>query len=392
MSDNELTILDQAPGLPQAFGGQEVNNDEMSTGVSGSFGIISYKGKAWKLKLGEEETYVLDAQNQPVPSIEVILVAANPRLSRIYYEGDYIEGSNASPDCYSMDGLVPDPGISNPVSPQCATCPKQEWGSKITDEGKRSKACQDNRRVAVVFPHDLQANGQDANVFLLRVPPASLQALKAYSDKVGKKGYNVFNLQTRIGFELEAAYPKFTFAVTAVISDNTMAENVMALRESEVVQVITAKGVELEQAPPTQAAAPATTNVVTMPAPQETAPAPQVAPIASAPSVPAVPEVAVAPPVPPAPPVQTAPPPPAPAPAQAAPVVPPVPPAQQAPAAPITEQPPIVPPDTVAAPEATVIQPEATPSPSQGTPQQPAAPAAPAAPDDALENLLGSLD
>ena len=62
---------------------------------------ISIKGQEFRVVSGDEET-VLDK------SIDVVIVGANPKLSKSWYANEWSEDSQSStPDCYSLDGVYP---------------------------------------------------------------------------------------------------------------------------------------------------------------------------------------------------------------------------------------------------------------------------------------------
>ena len=241
---------------------------ELSGGVQSSFPIISYKGKVWRIKKGGDEVPYLDRDGDPIPSIEVVMVRAGARPSKTYYEKKYEEGMNEAPRCWSTDGLKPDSSVTDPIHPTCAACPKSQWGSAVTDQGKKSRACSDVRRVAVVFYNELQKKGDAAHVFLLRVPPASLNPLKDYAEKVlGPAQLDYFTLATRLGFDSQAAFPKMTFRVaTSDGSPKFLTEDelhiVEKMRDSEDVHRMLSEGQEYAAAGTTgeQDAAPAAVN------------------------------------------------------------------------------------------------------------------------------------
>lgn len=226
--------------------------DELSGGVTSGFPIVSYKGKVWRIrKSGEEEMY-LDAGGNAMPTIEVVLIQANPTLSKIYYAKQYEEGVNDAPDCFSNDGVKPDSSVQEPVNNLCANCPNNAWGSRITPAGKKARACSDARRMAVVFANDLYDNGVDCQKLLLRVPPASLNPLKDYAEKVlGAKGIPFFGIVTRIGFDPQAAHPQFTFKPARFVNDDE-AEAIAALRGSEDIRRILAEAQEFPVAAPAE--------------------------------------------------------------------------------------------------------------------------------------------
>jgi hypothetical protein len=221
---------------------------ELSGGVTSGFPILSYKGKVWRIrKSGEEEMHV-DADGNALPTIDVVLVQANPMPSKIFYAKQYEEGANDQPDCFSNDGVRPDASVKDPVNDLCASCPNNVWGSRITPAGKKSRACSDARRMAVVFANDLYEAGDDCMKLLLRVPPASLNPLKDYAEKVlAPKGIPFFGIVTRIGFDVNAAHPQFTFKPARFLNDEE-AEAIVRLRGSADIQRILAEASEFPAA------------------------------------------------------------------------------------------------------------------------------------------------
>lgn len=218
--------------------------NEMTGGITSGFPIISYKGKVWRIRKAGEEIMHLDGQNNAMPTIDVVLVQANPHPSKIFYEKKYEEGTNESPRCFSNDGLKPDQSIQAPISKVCAACPNNVWGSRITDNGKKSRACSDARRMAIVFANELTEKGADCEKYLLRVPPASLNPLKDYAEKtLAPRGIPFFAVVTRIGFDPSAAHPQFQFKPARLLTEEE-ADAVVALRDSEDIRRILAEAQE----------------------------------------------------------------------------------------------------------------------------------------------------
>lgn len=246
-------VVKTNPQLPAAIqralaaAGGEVMK-EVTGGVTSGFPIISYRGKVWRIKKSGEEHDVLDENEDPIPSIEVVLVKSNPMPSKIFYENAYEEGSTEAPRCWSADGVKPDVGVQQPVCKTCAACPKNVWGSKITESGSKTKACADARRMAVVSKAELEEKGKDAPAYLMRVPPASLNPLKDFAEKVLKpKGLPYFAVVVRVGFDTQVSYPKLTFKAARLLSEEE-AEAVVSLRDSEDVRRILAESVEFDEA------------------------------------------------------------------------------------------------------------------------------------------------
>lgn len=221
---------------------------ELSGGVTSGFPIIGYKGKVWRIRKSGEETLHVDSEGNAMPSIEVVLVQANPMPSKIFYDKKFEEGTNEPPRCFSNDGTKPDVSVQHPIHTVCASCPNNVWGSRITDNGKKSRACSDARRMAVVFATDLYENGEECAKYLLRVPPASLNPLKDYAEKVlAPKGIPFFGIVTRIGFDVNAAHPQFTFKPARFVNDEE-ADAIASLRGSEDIKRILAEAQEFPAA------------------------------------------------------------------------------------------------------------------------------------------------
>lgn len=223
---------------------------ELSGGVTSSFPLISYRGKVWRVRRGGEEVDFLDANGDPVQSVELVLVKSNPRPSKTFYERKYEAGSVEPPRCWSSDGMKPDSAVLDPVHNSCATCPKNQWGSRISEDGKKGRACADVRKLAVAFLDEITKKGEAAHVCLLRVPPASLTPLKDYAEKVlGPAGIEYFTIATRVGFDPAAAHPKLTFRPVVTggkprFLDPDEYATILALRESDEVRRMLAEDSE----------------------------------------------------------------------------------------------------------------------------------------------------
>ena len=255
-----------------------VSFDDFSTGQRGGFPVISIKGKVFHIKRGDEKTLVSDpaaGDDVPARSIEVVVLKTHPGVAKTYYTKGFVEGTAEKPDCYSNDGVAPAADAQNAQAKKCAACPHNQWGSKITEDGKKAKACQDVKRLAVA------PAGQLNDPMLLRVPAASLKTWDAYVDVLKKRGVPPPAVVTKIGFDYSVAHPALTFKATGFITDDmavevreTMDTDVVANIIGGVQPEVAPDNEEFEQVAPPQAAKPAPA-----PAPEvvEEAPAPATA-------------------------------------------------------------------------------------------------------------------
>lgn len=195
---------------------------DLYEGVSGGFAVVSFRGSKWRIKHGGEERPILK-DDEPVPSLECVLIKASKSVSKIFYAEGYEEGDDSAPDCWSIDGIRPDSASANIQSETCAACPNNVWGSKISPQGKKTKKCGDNRRVAVAPLGDI-TNEALGGPMLLRVPAASLADLATYGKGMAAKGFPYNAIGTRIGFDLDASYPKLTFRPIRKLNNDELAE------------------------------------------------------------------------------------------------------------------------------------------------------------------------
>lgn len=216
--------------------GFSLTNDLLVSG-GGGYPTVSIKGKVFTLKRGDEKTLITkpDAPDEPASSLEVVILKAGPagdKLSKVYYATGFSEGSDAKPDCYSNDGIAPGVNAVNPQCKTCAACPKNMWGSHVSEDGKKGKACSDSKRLAIA------PAGQINDPMLLRVPAASLKALTAFGQELAKRGVPYQAVVAKIGFDYTVAHPALTFKAVGFIDESTMSE-VKEMMDSDLVQRIT---------------------------------------------------------------------------------------------------------------------------------------------------------
>jgi len=225
----------EAGGVPAHIArrfAEQAGNSDLSGGVGMGYPILSYKGKVWHVVQGENRTLIANEDGEPRSSIEVVLLKSNPALSKIYYAGGYEEGANAKPDCYSNDSVAPASDAASPQATKCAICPHNQWGSRITEQGGKGKACSDSRRLAVAPVGDLESP------MLLRVPAGSLKELAAYAEMLNKRKTPYNAVLTKVGFDHTVAHQKFTFKALGYLTDEQY-DTVEQVVDRDVIGAIT---------------------------------------------------------------------------------------------------------------------------------------------------------
>lgn len=236
MSTLKLQDLGINTELASYFNEDEAN--AMMNGVESSFAIVSYRGKVWRIKHNGEETKITNSDGDVVSSIRVIVLGVNPHMSKLFYAKKYEEGDDSSPDCWSSNGISPDPGVPSPQSVKCATCPQNQFGSRITESGKQGKACSDSRRIAVVPAGDIE-NERWGGPMLLRVAGKSAREdLRDYGHLLKVNKVPFYAVVTKLSFDNDASYPKINFAVDSAETRKLTGEDaraIIALRDSDII-------------------------------------------------------------------------------------------------------------------------------------------------------------
>lgn len=225
---------------------------------------ISIKGSRFRIVEGGTET-VLDTT-----TLEVVIVGANPGKSKTWYAKQWTpESEPSAPDCFSLDGISPDPSATSPQNDLCAGCPHDAWGSKVTPQGKQIKACADTKRLAVVAADD-----PTGAVYLLTVTSAAITGLNAYQKELRMRGIPPEIIRTRVSFDTDASFPKLKFDFGGYLDADTQAEVDKLFGSEQVLQITgEARTTTVPAVPKIAAPAPVA------PKPVAVAPAPQPAPI-----------------------------------------------------------------------------------------------------------------
>jgi hypothetical protein len=176
-------------------------------GTGASVKRISIKGGVFRLVAGGKEIASVDDRH-----LDVIIVKAAPKVSRIFYEGAYDPERISGPDCWSNDGEKPDATIKAPQHKTCMGCPQNEAGSG----NGNSRACRFQQRLAVVLE-----NNQEGDVLQLTLPATSIfgkedgdkRPLQAYARflAVQTPPVNPEQIVTRMKFDTKAESPKLFF-------------------------------------------------------------------------------------------------------------------------------------------------------------------------------------
>jgi hypothetical protein len=151
--------------------------------------------------------------------INVVIVAALPDPSRVYYKDKYDPNKEATlPNCWSTDGKRPDEAVTSPRARSCAECPMNVKGS---GEGN-SRACRYQRRVTVLLDGDMSGE-----VYQMNIPAKSLfgkgdkhiHPFESYSRYLNANKSSVDRVLTNVSYDPDAEGMKLQFTPARFLTD-----------------------------------------------------------------------------------------------------------------------------------------------------------------------------
>ena len=229
---NATIPFEEGMALPAYLLDMEADLQTYTAGIGGGFPFLSIKGKSFAVVRDGKRTIVTrpDDPEAPANYVDAIFVKSNPALTKVFYLKGYEEGSAAKPDCFSNDGVRPDPGAPAPQAKSCTTCPHNAFGSGQNGKGK---ACADTRRVAVVALSSLD------DPMLLRIPAGSFKNLVKYTSHLSARNIkSVAAVLTRIKFDANEATPKLVLSPRALLGPDVVAEVKRLAATDLVAQIV----------------------------------------------------------------------------------------------------------------------------------------------------------
>jgi hypothetical protein len=218
------------------------------TGGAGPSGIkrVSIKGGVFRLMASGKEVAAIDER-----FLDVIIVKAAPKISRIFYAGSYDkDAAAAAPDCTSADGEKPDAGVKNKQSANCAQCPQNISGSG----NGNSRACRYQQRLAVVL-----AENPEGDVLQVTLPATSIfgkedggkRPLQAYARYMAAQTppVNLDTIVTRMKFDTKAESPKLVFEAARWLTDDEYAAAQEQSTSDDAAKAVSATPAALDGVP-----------------------------------------------------------------------------------------------------------------------------------------------
>ena len=166
---------------------------------------VSIKGGVFRLISGGKEIAAIEERY-----LDIVVVNAAPKVSRVFYASKYDADKVAAPDCWSADGVTPDAAVPEKAASKCDECSNNIAGSG----NGNSRACRYQQRLAVVL-----ANDMDGDVLQLTLPATSIfgkeegdkRPLQAYARWLAAQNIDPSEVITRMNFDTKSESPKLYF-------------------------------------------------------------------------------------------------------------------------------------------------------------------------------------
>lgn len=221
----QIATQQAAVNLPAHLQGVTLGvTDALMSGIYSGGNRIGLKSSRFRRVVNGVEEEVYEQLH-----LDVILLAAAPAVSRIYYGSQYSQsGENKPPTCYSADGIAPPVDLPTKQSEKCATCPQNIKGSKM-DGGNAYKACGYFRRLVVMIADPGAAGNivDDSRAYRLDVKSQGIfgdgganneKSLNDYIKLLKSRGVDAGQIVTRMSFDPNSSTPKLVFKPARYIS------------------------------------------------------------------------------------------------------------------------------------------------------------------------------
>jgi hypothetical protein len=175
-------------------------------------------------------------------SINVIIVHALSKVSRIYYAQDYDPDAKPTlPNCWSNLGDKPEASAGDPQDSTCVSCPQNVDGSGSKGKGR---ACRFQRRVAILLEDDLSGD-----VYQFNIPAKSLfgkgtgntHPFESYHRYLSANNESIDTVLTQVSYNLNADSMELQFTPLRGLNDEEidLVEQVQVRPETKQAVILT---------------------------------------------------------------------------------------------------------------------------------------------------------
>jgi len=209
-------------------------NADAAAGISTGFPpSIRIKNGKFRLVDGAgEEEIVKPSQLVEGQFLDMVVLRAKPGLNKVWYAKPYDPSAEASaPDCFSLDGIKPDPSVQAPQCANCASCPQNAWGSGRNQAGEatKGKACNDNKILAVLYK---------GGVYQFKIPPASLKNWAVFVKNLSARDVPLGGVVIYVSFDDDSDFSVLKFRVGGFIPEAAIPKLMEYVSSPEVAEIV----------------------------------------------------------------------------------------------------------------------------------------------------------
>lgn len=194
---------------------------------------LSIRGNVFRMIVGGEEVRKAEGR-----TLQVIIVNAAPKVSRVFYNAAYAADSVVPPSCWSTDGNTPDADVEEKAHTNCMDCPNNIKGSSRDGKGR---ACAFQRRLAIQIVGD-----PTGDVYQLTLPSQSIFAknegdnlsFDQYIKLLVANGRSIENMITELSFDTDSATPKLFFKAAGYVNREQYESSVKAGKSEAALRAI----------------------------------------------------------------------------------------------------------------------------------------------------------
>jgi hypothetical protein len=211
---------------------RKFNDENSNIADKVSVNALTYPGKIWTVAIEGSKTPLMKTNEEgdlePRQTLTVVILDYAKRRGRSYYSAGFDPDKPQQPDCWAADGIAPDEHSRDKQSEKCATCPMAVKGSKTTDAGKDTTACQQYRMVAVALyrkwdlpPLRLRlAITSDYDATSKEHEAKGWFAFQQLTDLFRSKGIkHTAELAVKVKFDVNVNYPKVLFSPSSWLTE-----------------------------------------------------------------------------------------------------------------------------------------------------------------------------
>jgi len=232
MPDEYKSLLAQLEPDTNATGGQNKSSS------SGGPNRLSIRGGVFRQVINGDEVGELEQR-----AINVVIVKTAP-IARQYYAGEYVQGQNNPPVCWSGDSSTGKPSAdvvsSDRQSETCFDCPQNVKGSG----GSGGRACRYSQRVAVMLANP-EGKIVSKDMYQLQLPATSVfgdnkqkMGLQTYARFLVSKKAPLASILTEIRFDTDSSTPKLCFKPVRMLDQDELAMALENQKSDETAKLI----------------------------------------------------------------------------------------------------------------------------------------------------------